>query len=71
MAEEFLIDEDELNYGESKFMTATRPLKVREQPSLDGKEIRILAKNEEVEILEVLDGWAKIPDGYCMIEYLK
>lgn len=55
--------------------TARKTLKVREAPSLSAKTIGNLKSGEEVEVYEIIDGFARIryngSDGYASTNYLK
>lgn len=44
---------------------ATSSLRVRKEPSTDAKKLSNVAKDEELNVIEVLDGWVKVEfDGY-------
>lgn len=54
-----------------KKMFTTCRLNVREKPTKESCVLRVLEKNEEVEVLSDKDEWVRIFDGYCMKEFLK
>lgn len=46
-------------------------LNVRNKASLDGKVVKQLPKDTELEILETLDGWYKIKGGFVMAKWVE
>ena len=55
--------------------TARKSLKVRTAPDANAQQIGSLMSGEEVEVYEIVDGFAKIrfngSDGYASIEYMR
>lgn len=43
-----------------------KKLRIRKEPSTEGEIIGFMEPNESAEVLEVVDGWCKIDDGYIM-----
>lgn len=47
------------------------PLNVRSQPSTDGDKVKKLSEGAIIQILETLDGWYQIEDGYVSADYVE
>lgn len=47
------------------------PLNVRSQPSTSGDKVKKLSEGAVVQLLETLDGWYRIQDGYICADYIK
>lgn len=52
-------------------MQAIQAVRVREKPTIESREIRIIKMYEKVAVDEIIDGWAVVKDGYVMAKYLK
>jgi len=56
-------------------VTKVHPLNVRKYPGTDSAIVGSLPKDSEIEVEEIVDGWARITyndaTAYCFAEYLK
>lgn len=43
---------------------------LRKAAGFDGEIVRIIEKDEEIEVTSVTKGWAKVKEGYVSAEYL-
>ena len=46
-------------------------LNIRDKAGLDGNVISMAAKDTKLEILEALDGWYRIKEGYVMAKWVE
>ena len=51
-------------------MTASSRVYIREEATQESPFIRILETNELIAVHEIVDGWAKVDEGFVMASYL-
>ena len=52
-------------------MEALAAVRIREEASLDSKEIAIINAKQRVEVIESINGWHRVENGFIKSEYLK
>lgn len=55
----------------TKTMEALAAVRIREEASLDSKEIAIINAKQRVEVIESINGWHRVENGFIKSEYLK
>lgn len=55
----------------TKTMEALATVRIREEASLDSKEIAIINAKQRVEVIESINGWHRVENGFIKSEYLK
>ena len=55
----------------TKTMEALAAVRIREEASLESKEIAIINAKQRVEVIESIDGWHRVENGFIKSEYLK
>lgn len=55
----------------TKTMEALAAVRIREEASLESKEIAIINAKQRVEVIESINGWHRVENGFIKSEYLK
>jgi hypothetical protein len=51
-------------------MKALSKVYLRKAPNFEGEVVRIVDKDEIVEVIEIKNDWAKVKEGYILAEIL-
>lgn len=51
-------------------MVATSRVYLRKKPGFTGEVVRIVEKEEKVEVYDIVDSWAKVDEGFILSDFL-